>query len=153
MAGVPQEGHAFGPQCSQQQGGPAAQDVVFGGYEKPYEVAAVVQSWQGGSVQGCAAVHIKCTPGGAASCPQGGKALGAGKAAGKQVVVDLAGGVGSQQHGGSQGRGIGGKGGPGVGAKRLPAAQRPGGASGQRDGGILAGNIHARRLQKSRKAA
>lgn len=30
------------------QGGPAAQDVVFGGYEKPYEVAAVVQSWQGG---------------------------------------------------------------------------------------------------------
>ena len=30
------------------QGGPAAQDVVFGGYEKAYEVAAVVQGWQSG---------------------------------------------------------------------------------------------------------
>lgn len=30
------------------QGGPAAQDVVFGGYEKTYEVAAVVQNWQDG---------------------------------------------------------------------------------------------------------
>ncbi len=57
------------------QGGPAAQDVVFGGYEKTYEVAAVVQEWQNGVLtcqqrgKFCAGASLEAlTPQGSVMC-------------------------------------------------------------------------------------